>query len=138
MDPTAKCRAHLVALRTLLAAGTPRRYTAQPAAFSCRQVAIPLNAESVKHKWNVKGHDYEKTWMKEHGAMLAELPAGLGKTKRVTSQGISDTKNDNMLYCIVQAESHEAAANLFANHPHLGIPQASIEIMELNPLSGMK
>src|SRR4051812_41782346 len=79
-----------------------------------------------------------QSWMKEHGAMLAEMPAGLGKTKRVTSQGISDTKNDNMLYCIVQAESHEAAAKLFANHPHLGIPQASIEIMELNPLSGMK
>jgi len=79
-----------------------------------------------------------QTWMKEHGAMLTEMPAGLGKTKRVTAQGISDARNDNMLYCVVQAESHEAAAKLFANHPHLGIPQASIEIMELNPLSGMK
>jgi hypothetical protein len=42
-----------------------------------------------------------------------------------------------MLYCIIEAETHEAAAKLFANHPHLGIPEASIEIMELNPLTGM-
>jgi hypothetical protein len=41
-----------------------------------------------------------------------------------------------MLYSIVEAESHEAAAKIFENHPHLGIPQASIEVMEANPLSG--
>jgi hypothetical protein len=41
------------------------------------------------------------------------------------------------LYAIVEAESHEAAANAFKNHPHLTIPQASIEIMAINPLQGM-
>jgi hypothetical protein len=74
-------------------------------------------------------------WMKVYGDMVTNT-TGLGKTKLVTSAGISDTKNGNMLYSIVEAESHEVAAKIFENHPHLGIPQASIEVMEANPLSG--
>jgi hypothetical protein len=42
-----------------------------------------------------------------------------------------------MLYAIVEAESHEAAAKTFEGHPHLQIPQASIEVMEISPLHGM-
>lgn len=42
-----------------------------------------------------------------------------------------------MLYSIVEAESHEAAAQAFENHPHLQIPQASIEIMEISPIGEM-
>jgi len=41
------------------------------------------------------------------------------------------------LYAIVEAESHEAAAKTFEGHPHLQIPQSSIEIMEIRTLSGM-
>jgi hypothetical protein len=41
-----------------------------------------------------------------------------------------------MLYAVVQAESHEAASKMFEDHPHLRIPQASIEIMEISPLPG--
>jgi hypothetical protein len=39
-----------------------------------------------------------------------------------------------MLYSIVQADTHEAAAKMFEGHPHLGIPKSSIEIMEIHPL----
>ena len=41
-----------------------------------------------------------------------------------------------MPYAIVDAESHDAAARAFEGHPHFGIPQASIEVMQLSPLSG--
>jgi hypothetical protein len=41
-----------------------------------------------------------------------------------------------MLYTIVQADSHEAASKLFEDHPHLGIPSASIEVMEIHALPG--
>jgi hypothetical protein len=43
-------------------------------------------------------------------------------------------KNDIMLYSVVEADSHQAAAKMFEKHPHLGIPHASIEIMEIHPL----
>jgi len=40
-------------------------------------------------------------------------------------------------YVIVQAESHEAAAKLFENHPHFTIfPGDAVEIMECLPLPG--
>ena len=41
-------------------------------------------------------------------------------------------------YVIVQAESHEAAAKMFENHPHFSIfPGDSVEIMECLPLPQM-
>jgi hypothetical protein len=78
-----------------------------------------------------------KQWMGDHTKIFADKEAGVGKTKRVTSQGTKDTRNDIMLYAIVDAESHDAAAKTFEGHPHLQIPQASIEVMEINPLPGM-
>jgi hypothetical protein len=73
-------------------------------------------------------------WMSDHTKAFADKGAGVGKTKRVTSQGTSDMKNEIMLYAIVEADSHQAAAKMFEQHPHLGIPQSSIEIMETHPL----
>ena len=71
-------------------------------------------------------------------ACSPDVGAGVGKTKAVTQKGTSDTKNDIMLYSVVQADSHEAAARSFAGHPHLQIPQSSIEVMEIHALPGMK
>ncbi len=59
---------------------------------------------------------------------------GLGKTKKITSGGIEDARNGLMLSSYVAAESLEAAAEVFKNHPHLKLPGASIEIMEANPI----
>ena len=75
-------------------------------------------------------------WMTDHSKTITLTEAG-GKTKRVTANGISDTRNDIMLYSFVEAESHEAAAKAFENHPHLQIPQASIEIMYVRPMGDM-
>ena len=83
-----------------------------------------------------KMHAEWGAWMGKHGASLSDT-AGAGKTKRVDSKGVADTRNDVMLYTVVQADSHEAAAQIFEGHPHLGIPEAKIEVMEINPLTGM-
>jgi hypothetical protein len=79
-----------------------------------------------------------RRWMGDHTNVFVDKGAGVGKTKVVTSRGISDTKNDIMLYCIVESESQEATAKMFEDHPHLGIPESSIEIMEIHPLLWMK
>lgn len=81
--------------------------------------------EKMKAEWD--------RWMSEHARMVA-LTEAAGKTKAVTAGGITDTKNDVMLYSIVEAESHDAAAKAFAQHPHLTIPQASIQVMEVRSL----
>ena len=72
-------------------------------------------------------------WMGANGKMIISTEAG-GKTKRITSNGVSDTKNDIMLCSFVEAETHEAAAKAFENHPHLQIPQSSIEVMSVRPM----
>jgi hypothetical protein len=47
-------------------------------------------------------------------------------------------KNNVGGYSIVQAETHEAAAKLFGkDHPHLHMPGAWVEILEIMPLPGM-
>ena len=78
-----------------------------------------------------------QTWTAVHRSQVTET-FGAGATKRVTTGGIADVKNDVMLYSIVEAEDHESAAAMFTNHPHLGIPDASIEVMPSNLLPGMQ
>jgi hypothetical protein len=77
-------------------------------------------------------------WGREHEASIADQGTPLGKTKRVDASGVSDTKNMMTGYVIIEADSHEAAARLFANHPHFSIfPGESVQIMECLPLPRM-
>ena len=74
-----------------------------------------------------------KTWTEAHSAMIKESNAS-GKNLRVSKDGTAMTPNDLMLYSIVEAESQEAAAENFKNHPHFGIPGATIDIMPIRPM----
>ncbi len=73
------------------------------------------------------------TWMAAHTDIVLNTIA-LGKTKRVSASGVEDVKNDMMLSSYVQGETLEAVAQVFADHPHLGIPGATIEILETRPM----
>jgi hypothetical protein len=85
-----------------------------------------------------KGMDAWMKWMGANKASLADGGAPLGKTKRVDTSGTKDAKNEAGGYSIVQAESHDAAAKMFGNdHPHLHVPGAWIEIVEIMPIPGM-
>ncbi|HEX5774585.1 MAG TPA: hypothetical protein VFY28_01335 [Candidatus Paceibacterota bacterium] len=75
-------------------------------------------------------------WMEKHGSSVKET-RGASKTKLVTADGVADTRNDVMMFSLVEAESPEAAAKMFEGHPHLSIPESSIEIMTANSLPGM-
>ena len=74
-------------------------------------------------------------WATANQASIVDHGTPLGKTKRASAQGISDIKNAITAYTIVQAESHEAAASMFEQHPHFMIfPGDSVEIMECLPM----
>jgi hypothetical protein len=77
-------------------------------------------------------NDWQR-WMSDHAKMFTITEAA-GKTMAVTSAGIGDIKNDIMLYSIVEAENHDIAARAFADHPHLTIPESSIEVMEVRAI----
>jgi hypothetical protein len=77
-------------------------------------------------------------WMGDHKASLVDGGAPLAKTKRVDLKGASDAKNDVCGYSIVQAESADAATKMFGeDQPHLQMPGAWIEIIEIMQLPGM-
>ena len=78
-----------------------------------------------------------KKWMTDNEKNLVAKGSPLGKTKRVTASGVSDVRNDLNWYLILEAESHEAAAKMFVDHPHLRIPESSVEVMEIPDRPGM-
>jgi hypothetical protein len=84
-----------------------------------------------------KGMDAWMKWMNANQASIVDGGAPLGKTKRVDANGASNMKNNVGGYSVVQAESHDAAARIFSKeHPHLQMPGAWIEIVEIMPMPG--
>ena len=91
--------------------------------------------EETRKAREVSGVKAWMEWGTANSAAVVDQGHPLGKTKRASPEGISDVKNSMTAYVIVQAESHDAAARLFENHPHFTIfPGDSIEIMECLPL----
>ena len=78
-----------------------------------------------------------KAWVEKHQAAIVGMGGPLGKTKKVTQKGVADVSNDMGAFAVVRADSHEAAAKLFENHPHFAIfPGESIEVMPVLPIPG--
>jgi len=74
-------------------------------------------------------------WATDNAGVIVDQGSPLGKTKRVDKSGISDVKNEMGAWTVVQAESQEAAAKLFENHPHFTIfPGERVEVMECLPM----
>ena len=72
-----------------------------------------------------------QTWMSRRSRMFSDLGAGLGKAVRVLQGSTSNARNALVMYAIVQGDSKEAVAKVFQDHPHLQIPESSIEVMEM-------
>lgn len=112
-------------------------------------IYLGSNSDAAMKKWEALDaatkQQQEKAgmteWMKwgeKNGGAIVDMGSPLGKTKKIGTQGISDTKNLLTGYTIIEAESHDAAAKLFLNHPHFAIfPGDSVEIMECLPLPKM-
>jgi hypothetical protein len=78
-----------------------------------------------------------KAWAEKHQGAIIGMGGPLGKTKKITHRGIEDVSNEMGAYTVVRADSHEAAARLFENHPHFAIfPGESVEIMPVLPIPG--
>lgn len=77
-------------------------------------------------------------WAERHKAAIVELGSPLGRTKRIGKDGITDVRNAMGAWTVVQADSQEAAAKLFLDHPHFAIfPGDSVEVMECLQIPGM-
>lgn len=69
-------------------------------------------------------------WENRNAAYFPDRGGMVGKTLRVTRDGIGRASNTFCGYIVVEAETIEAAASLFENHPHFTIfPGDGVDIM---------
>ncbi len=94
-------------------------YTGSPDAFEKFQKQFPdAQQREAREK---AGMDGWMQWVATHQPSITDIGAPLGRTKRITTTGIADIRNQLAGYTIVLAETHEAAAALFLQHPHLHV-----------------
>ena len=104
---------------------------------SARRAAWDALPEGERRAKETEGMSVWKAWVETHHAAIVAMGGPLGKTKKVSQHGIDDTSNDMCAFTVVRADSHEAAAKLFENHPHFTIfPGDSVEIMPVLPIPG--
>ncbi len=94
-------------------------------------------SESERRAKEQEGFAAWKAWMDKHQAATAGAGGPLGKTKKISAAGIVDTSNELGAFMVVRADSHEAAAKMFENHPHFTLfPGESVEVMPVLPIPG--
>jgi hypothetical protein len=109
-------------------------FTGSPDAMGAWQALDPAE----RQRREAEGMQAWKRWVEDNAQAIVDNGAPLGKTKRVTAGGIADVRNNLAAYTVVQAESQEAAARMFENHPHFSIfPGDGVEVMECLPLPEM-
>jgi hypothetical protein len=109
-------------------------------------LAIYMGTEAAIERWRTMGEAERKQreagameawtgWGRKHAAAIVDQGTPLGRTKRVSANGVTDTKNAMTGYVLVRAESADAAAKMFEGHPHFSMfPGDSVEIMECLPM----
>ena len=104
---------------------------------SPRRTAWDALPEAKRRAKEQEGVAAWKAWAEKHHGAIVAMGGPLGKTKKVAESGITDTSNNMGAFTVVRADSHEAAAKLFENHPHFAIfPGDSVEIMPVLPIPG--
>jgi len=111
-----------------------------------KYMAIYIGTADLMRKWTTlnvqeqkdtmqKGLDEWLKWSEALNAVIIDNGHPLENTKKIDNKGISESQNSICGYTIVEAESHEKAAELFLNHPHFTIFQGdSVEVMECMPI----
>jgi hypothetical protein len=97
-----------------------------------------LDEKAQKERTNA-GMDAWGAWVQRNEKNIVTMGSPLGKTIQIDPKGLHDFKNAMTAFTVVQADSHQAAAKMFENHPHFSIfPGESIEVMECLPIPEKK
>ena len=102
---------------------------------SPRMAAWNALPESERRAREQQGIAAWKAWVEAHQGVILDMGGPLGKTKKVDAAGVADISNLLSGFTVLRAESHEAAAGLFNDHPHFTIfPGESVEVMPVLPI----
>jgi hypothetical protein len=76
-------------------------------------------------------------WAARYAGQIVEGGGPVGKTKRVSTDGVTDISNHIAAYVVVEAADHDAAARMFEGHPHFTIfPGDGVEVMPVLAVPG--
>jgi phosphoketolase len=104
---------------------------------SPRRAAWDALPESERRAREREGMAAWMAWAQKHQGAIVTMGGPLGKTKSVSPGGVRDISNQLAAFTVVRADSHEAAARLFEQHPHFAIfPGDAVEIMPILPVPG--
>jgi len=104
---------------------------------SAKRAAWDALPEAQRQAKEREGIAAWKAWVEKHQAAIVSMGGPLGKTKRISTEGIEDISNQLGAFTVVRAASHEAAAQMFAKHPSFAIfPGDSVEVMPVLPIPG--
>ncbi len=102
------------------------------APISAREQMAGATPEQAK-----AGMDAWMTWAKKAGNALVDLGAPLGNGKGLKGTSVSNNSARVVGYSILQADSIDAITSVLKDHPHLRMPDFSIEVFESLPIPGM-
>jgi hypothetical protein len=106
-------------------------FTGNPSAMASWQALPP----EERARRQAQGVAEWKRWAQVHASSIVEMGGPLSKTKLVSKAGMADIRNNLAAFVIVEAESQEMAAQLFAQHRHFTIfPGEGVEVMEVLPV----
>lgn len=71
-------------------------------------------------------------WMEKNKKSIVDRGLPLGKNTRMSSTGAKPMTNDLNYYNVIDAESIEDAVSMHKDNPHVQIPDAFIDIMEVS------
>ncbi len=104
---------------------------------SPRRAAWDAMTEQQRRAKEQEGMAAWQAWVSNNQPAIVTMGGPLGKTKKISSQGIADVSNEIAAFTVVRADTHEAAAKLFDKHPHFTIfPGDAIEVMPMLQIPG--
>ncbi len=98
----------------------------------------PIAAEAqmnVSPEEMKKGMEPWMAWFSKCGAAIVDGGAPLGKGTQLFKSEETTTSSQIAGYTILQAENMDTVKKMVEGHPHFMLPDASIEILEIMPMS---
>jgi len=104
---------------------------------SARRAAWDSLSEGQRREKEQEGIKAWKAWVEKYQSAIVYLGGPLGKTKKVSADGIADITNQLGAFTVVRADSFESASRMFQNHPHFAIfPGDAVEVMPVLQIPG--
>lgn|SRR5690242_8676050 len=86
---------------------------------------------------NKKVMEIWMAWFGKCGDAVVDGGSPMGQAMNVSKTGNGNSDSQVRGYSIMQAENMETVEGLVADHPHLMIPGASVDILEMFAVPGM-